>query len=138
MTEKKTSRRDFVTRSVQLGAAGVGAGLLWNLFLQQSAQARGFIPRPPGALEGKDFDTACTKCGLCVRACPYETLKLAKFGDIAAPGTPYFEPREIPCYMCRDLPCVKACPSGALDPDLTDITKEIGRASCRERVCLYV
>ncbi len=77
------------------------------------------------------------KCGLCVRACPYETLKLAKFGDIAAPGTPYFEPREIPCYMCRDLPCVKACPSGALDPDLTDITKaKMGIAAIDHSTCL--
>ena len=30
-------------------------------------------------------------------------------------GTPYFVAREIPCEMCEDIPCVVACPTGALD-----------------------
>lgn len=38
-----------------------------------------------------------------------------------AVGTPFLSVREVPCYMCQDIPCVKACPSGALDHDLTDI-----------------
>jgi len=29
--------------------------------------------------------------------------------------------REIPCEMCEDIPCVQACPTGALDHALTDI-----------------
>ena len=29
--------------------------------------------------------------------------------------------RDIPCEMCDDIPCVAACPTGALDPDLTNI-----------------
>jgi ferredoxin-type protein NapG len=30
-------------------------------------------------------------------------------------GTPYFDARTIPCYMCVDIPCVPVCPTGALD-----------------------
>lgn len=71
------SRRDVLRKGVQIGAVGVGAGLLWGLFLQKTGRAQGFVPRPPGALPPNEFETACSKCGLCVEACPYDTLKLA-------------------------------------------------------------
>ncbi len=71
-------------KGLQVAAVGVGAGLIWDLFLQKSAKAQGFVPRPPGALPPDQFETACSKCGLCVEACPYDTLKLARFNDIAA------------------------------------------------------
>lgn len=131
------SRRDVLRKGVQIGAVGVGAGLLWGLFLQKTGRAQGFVPRPPGALPPNEFETACSKCGLCVEACPYDTLKLAGRIDIAAPGTPFFEPREIPCYMCRDIPCVKACPSGALPHTFEDITKaKMGVAAIDHNSCL--
>jgi ferredoxin-type protein NapG len=38
-------------------------------------------------------------------------------------GTPYIVARENPCYLCPDIPCAKACPSGALDAKLDDIEK---------------
>lgn len=77
--------------------------------------------RPPGAREERDFLGACLRCGLCVRDCPWDTLRLATPGDGVLVGTPWFAAREVPCEMCEDIPCVKACPSGALDPALTDI-----------------
>ena len=40
-----------------------------------------------------------------------------------ATGTPYFVARQRPCEMCEDIPCVVACPTGALDHGLTDINK---------------
>ena len=46
---------------------------------------------------------------------------LAELGDNVATGTPYFEARKVPCEMCEDIPCVAACPTGALDRALTDI-----------------
>ena len=30
-------------------------------------------------------------------------------------GTPYIDARERGCYACSAVPCVLACPSGALD-----------------------
>ncbi|WP_310620360.1 ferredoxin-type protein NapG [Flexibacterium corallicola] len=78
--------------------------------------------RPPGALSEDKFLGACVRCGLCVRDCPYDTLVLSSFGE-AGPvtGTPYFTAREIPCEMCEDIPCIEACPTGALDKALTNI-----------------
>ncbi len=78
--------------------------------------------RPPGAsINETEFQSACVRCGLCVRDCPYDTLKLATLVDSVALGTPYFEARKVPCEMCEDIPCVKACPTGALDHTLTNI-----------------
>ena len=81
------------------------------------------VLRPPGALPEKDFLAACVRCGLCVRACPYDILRLAEPGEPIPTGTPYFTARTGPCEMCPDLPCVPACPSGALDHGLTEIDK---------------
>jgi ferredoxin-type protein NapG len=61
------------------------------------------------------------RCGLCVEACPYDTLKLARLFEPVTTGTPYFKARAVPCEMCDDIPCVAACPSGALDRAMTDI-----------------
>ncbi len=100
-----------------MGALGVGLGLI-------ATDARSHAPellRPPGALPEADFLGACLRCGLCVRDCPYDTLKLAQITDPIANGTPYFIARDVPCEMCEDIPCVAACPSGALDQALDDI-----------------
>jgi len=67
------------------------------------------------------FTAACVRCGLCVRACPYGTLRLSTLADGVATGTPYFEARNIPCEMCPDIPCARACPTGALDKTMPDI-----------------
>jgi ferredoxin-type protein NapG len=58
-----------------------------------------------------------------VRDCPYDILKLAMPQQPVATGTPFFVARAKPCEMCEDIPCVKACPTGALDHALTDIKK---------------
>lgn len=132
-----TSRRELLKKGLQAACVGTGAGLLWDLFLQKSAKAQGFVPRPPGALSTDAFATACSKCGLCVKACPYDTLKLAEFTDTAVPGTPFFVPREVPCYMCPDIPCQKACPTGALSPKLEDIKDaKMGVAAIDQYTCL--
>ncbi len=108
-------------------ARGVcGAGFLAMLLGWAAAPSRTLAAtalRPPGALPESDFLSACVRCGLCVRDCPYDTLKLADLGDSATAGTPYFEARAVPCEMCEDIPCVVACPTGALDKGLTDIEK---------------
>jgi len=115
------TRRDFFTRVAQGAALAATGGLIWSYLLQQQARATPFAIRPPGARYEPDFNARCIKCGQCVDACPYDTLKLAT-ADAGIPiGTPYFIPREIPCYMCTDIPCIAACPTGALDPALEDI-----------------
>lgn len=115
------ARRRFLKEAA--GVAG-GAGLLAlgvGLYARQASALPATALRPPGALAEADFLAACVRCGLCVRACPYDTLKLAELGEAVATGTPFFEARSIPCEMCDDIPCIAACPTGALDHALTDI-----------------
>ena len=116
------ARRKFING---VAAAACGGGLLAmgaTLYARQARALPAQAVRPPGALVEDDFLAACVRCGLCVRDCPYNTLKLADLGDPVATGTPYFTARDVPCEMCEDIPCVKACPTGALDRSLTDIT----------------
>ncbi len=115
------NRRQFVldTAKTACGVSLFGLGL--GLYSKQTHSIPPLAVRPPGALAEEQFSGACIRCGLCVRDCPYDTLKLARLGEEVTTGTPYFTARDVPCEMCEDIPCVKACPSGALDPSLDDI-----------------
>jgi MauM/NapG family ferredoxin protein len=70
--------------------------------------------RPPGALDEFAFLTACTRCDKCIEACPQDSLVKAGSSAGFALNTPYLEPRAVPCYLCTELPCITACPDGAL------------------------
>jgi ferredoxin-type protein NapG len=102
---------------VALFSVGIG------IYSRQAASLPAQAIRPPGARAEQEFLGACIRCGLCVRDCPYDTLHLAAPGEPVATGTPYFLARKVPCEMCEDIPCVKACPTGALDPALTRINE---------------
>ena len=107
-------RRKFLLKMARgVGLAALG-GLVWSAYVDE-ATANKLILRPPAALDEDQFLKTCIRCGLCVEACPFDTLKLAAPGDHKPLGTPFFEPRQIPCYMCTDIPCVPVCPTGALD-----------------------
>lgn len=108
-----SSRRDAVRKMLNSALIAGSGGLLWGTAARGAAGSP-LALHPPGALGDDDFVQACIKCGQCVEACPYDTLKLATPGDDKCPGTPYFEPRNTPCYLCTNYPCIKACPSGAL------------------------
>jgi ferredoxin-type protein NapG len=117
------ARREFLLDAAKMacgvGLLGVGVGLY-------ARQARALPPtalRPPGAGAEGDFLGACIRCGLCVRDCPPQILSLARAGGDVALGTPYFVARSGPCEMCEHLPCIKACPTSALDHALTEVDK---------------
>jgi len=117
-------RRFFLTVARATGLAILG-GLTWSAYVDE-VKATSLILRPPAALDEEDFLAACIKCGMCVEACPFDTLKLARPGDNKPLGTPYFEPRKIPCYMCVDIPCVPVCPTNALNiRKVQNIEKEL-------------
>ena len=128
-TKQSQKRNKGVSRRRFLGdmagtACGVGLlGLGIGLYSKSANAIHPLAIRPPGALPEEDFLAACTRCGICVRDCPYDILKLAEIGDEVPTGTPYFTARTGPCEMCEDIPCISDCPTGALDHSLTDINK---------------
>ena len=131
------SRRDLLTSGAKAAGVACLAGLSLTAYVESARKAEATALRPPGALPEDDFQGACVRCGLCVRACPFDTLRLAEMGEEAPLGTPYFVARETPCFMCADVPCAKACPTGALDRDIPSIRKAdmgvavlVGHESC--------
>jgi ferredoxin-type protein NapG len=90
--------------------------------------------RPPGALVESLFLSTCDGSGRCVSACPYGAIRLSGPPGAHTDGTPVISPTNVPCYLCTDVPCAKACPSGALVPLARDAIK-IGLAVVNESAC---
>lgn len=120
---RSAERRQFIADTARM-ACGVGMlGLGLGLYARHATARPPAAIRPPGALPEEQFSSACIRCGMCVRDCPYDILHLAKPEEPLATGTPYFVARQAPCEMCENIPCVKACPTAALDHALKDINK---------------
>ncbi len=108
-------RRSFLAGMLKGAAASAVGGVVWGGLVAGMDRAP-LVLRPPGALAADNFPATCIRCGRCVAACPYDTLELATPGRPGPVGMPAFTPRKTPCYLCQDIPCTAACPSGALDP----------------------
>ncbi|AGT07281.1 ferredoxin-type protein NapG [Paracoccus aminophilus] len=120
-SKRKVTRRQALTETAKAAGVACLGGFSLAAFIKSADPVDARALRPPGALSEAAFQVACVHCGLCVEACPYGTLSLAEWGEGAPLGTPFFTARETPCYMCKDIPCAKACPTGALDRDLPSI-----------------
>ena len=112
-----------------------GPELTRRVFLQQSGALGlvGFLPvfreetilRPPGA--EADFLARCIRCGKCMEACPYDSIRFLGITAGALVYTPFIDPLQTPCYLCQQrgpdgkdrplgpyLRCGEVCPTGAL------------------------
>ena len=71
------------------------------------------VLRPPGALVPDEaFLEACTGCADCVDVCPPRAIFMMDLdGEREVPG---IAPAVTACALCDDLPCITACPDGAL------------------------
>jgi len=86
--------------------------------------------RPPGAVPESLFLGRCTRCGDCVTACPYGSIKLDQ-----QDGSPVIFPDDIPCYLCEDFPCIAACGTEALLPVDGRAQVKMGTAVVSNRNC---
>ncbi|HDQ41068.1 MAG TPA: 4Fe-4S binding protein [Desulfonatronum sp.] len=127
------------------GLAGVGAA---TLTLTGLAEVRGeLLPgnpmppdllRPPGALPERTFLARCIRCGLCMRACPTNTLQpLWLQAGVVSLFSPGLMPRRGPC-LPECTTCGDVCPTGAI-PSLPLFEKQwakIGTAHILRHKCL--
>lgn len=116
------NRRQFGLYAFSLvGLAGLGLGK----FYEQKVYLR-----PPGSV--KNFESLCVKCGQCVQVCPYESIGLLANSDVFNLGSAYIDASKKGCYLCDLLPCVLACPSGALDHSTTHENVSMGVAVVKQ------
>ena len=112
MAKIETERREFIKYST-LGILGFvlagGVGLSPYLHAQETRL------RPPGAVDEHEFLGLCIKCGQCLQVCPYHAIELADWAKGAGEGTPYIDATVRGCWACEAVPCVLACPTGALE-----------------------
>jgi MauM/NapG family ferredoxin protein len=114
-TNSVIRRPDLSRRTVLAGVAG-GAFLL--PMLQASAMLRrdntGRLIRPPGAAPDPLFSAKCLACGLCMKACPTNSIQPCSLDDgFARLSTPKIVPRigscEEKCHLCGAV-----CPTQAI------------------------
>lgn len=71
--------------------------------------------RPPYALQELDFLLTCTRCDLCIEACPHDVIfSLPSRLGAGVMGTPAMDLLNKGCHLCEDWPCVHACEPNAL------------------------
>jgi ferredoxin-type protein NapG len=83
--------------------------------------------RPPFALAEAEFLQACTRCDLCIEACPHNVIfKLRPHVGLMAQGTPALDLTARGCHLCEDWPCVTVCEPKALAlSGLSDSDEEV-------------
>ena len=74
--------------------------------------------RPPGAVEEEAFLAGCTLCQACIEVCPHDAIRPAPLRFRRAAQTPMIDPIQQPCWMCDDVPCIKACEPQVLRLDV--------------------
>ena len=86
---KAISRRQFFAEMT----GGVSVAALVSMGVAVHARQPHTLPayaiRPPGSLEEQRFLGVCSRCGLCVQACPFDALRLGRLGESMPAGTPY-------------------------------------------------
>lgn len=81
---------------------------------QENAQHTSWM-RPPFALDELPFLSVCTRCDVCIDACPHGVIRaLASRYGLRVAGTPVLDLQNKACHLCAGWPCVAVCKPGAL------------------------
>ncbi|HOI91739.1 MAG TPA: 4Fe-4S dicluster domain-containing protein [Candidatus Rifleibacterium sp.] len=91
--------------------------------------------RPPGAGSEQEFLETCSKCGKCIKACPYFALRPVLMANEFDRGTPTLRTGESYCRFCPEFPCIVACPTGALSQRRQNRLHKIGKAEIIAKNC---
>lgn len=127
------------------GVGGASTAMLayGGLQLPRAANDKTALPtpmllRPPGALPEHDLLKLCVRCGLCMAACPTNTLQPIWFeAGLTAAFSPTITPRLAPCDP-RCTACGQSCPTGAIRPLTSDerVWAKTGTAIVDRQRCL--
>jgi MauM/NapG family ferredoxin protein len=96
------------------------------------------LVRPPGSRPEDDFLGLCTRCSLCIKACPTSMLQPGILeAGLAGLFAPLARPRAGPCEPSCNA-CGHACPTGAITalPPAEKTWAKMGTAVVYRRKCL--
>ncbi len=131
--EKKVSRSGFL-KQIGLDIFGF-VDEIFGDELDALEKAFPELVRPPGHLPESEFLSRCSRCGACIRACPFIALQPVIDGNAFDRGTPCLRTGTSFCRFCGDFPCINACPTGALA--MSSPHDRIGQAKINPATCLH-
>ena len=103
---------------------------------KENAEEEEFNFRPPGAMQDEnDFLKLCKRSKKCSEACPHDAIFFPGIEGGKNENTPFMDPANKPCRWCRDMPCIDACPSGALKKISFDDILPVGLAVIDTDLC---
>lgn len=105
-----------------------------DIFETPVVEKKSKMIRPPGAKQTEEeFLNLCEGCAKCTEACTFNAIEMVQTKE---KQTPVLQLEKTPCRWCVDMPCIVACPSGALSfPEEGDVPS-IGKAKINMSLCL--
>lgn len=130
MKNNKFSRREFFQKSIDSVMEYISEVLTQYLNIFERFLKENNYILPPGVLHKTQFLQRCNGCGDCVKSCPYNSLRMYTVKKREHP-LPLIDPKNKPCYLCEDFPCIASCTTRALTSDW----RKMGIASIDSKSC---